>query len=298
MRAGRLLHRDPGQVTITGRRRAFYGNTRKEVQAWIRATVNESERGIVPARGNLSLEKYLAQWLEDVVRHSVARAASPPRAERREHATYDAETVKRLWRSVAGTRWLPFLVLAIKTGLRQGELLGLKWVDFDFVRSALQVRRQLQRDKTLQPTKGRRSRRLDLGEIELAVLREHRARQDERRQNWGEAWEGQDLAFCTDRGRPLGWRDTYRDFRNIMRKAGLESIRFHDLRHTNATLLLEQGVHPKVVQERLGHSDIGVTLDTYSHVTPTMGRDAAKRLDDLLDEGETALVENPQAGPT
>lgn len=233
-----------------------------------------------------------------LVPHNVALAASPPRADRREHATYDAETVKRLWRSVAGTRWLPFLVLAIKTGLRQGELLGLKWVDFDFVHSALQVRRQLQRDKTLQPTKGRRSRRLDLGEIELAVLREHRARQEERRQNWGEAWEGQDLVFCTDRGRPLGWRDTYRDFRNILRKAGLEAIRFHDLRHTNATLLLEQGVHPKVVQERLGHSDIGVTLDTYSHVTPTMGRDAAKRLDDLLDEGETALVENPPEGPT
>jgi integrase len=130
-----------------------------------------------------------------------------------------------------------------------------------------------------------RSRRLDLGQLELAVLREHRARQGERRRHWGDEWEGQDLLFCTDRGRPLGWRDTYRDFRNVLRKAGLEAIRFHDLRHTNATLLLEQGVHPKVVQERLGHSDIGVTLDTYSHVTPTMGRDAAQRLDDLLGEG-------------
>jgi integrase len=228
-----------------------------------------------------------------LVPFNVALAADPPRAARPEYATYDAAKVRRLWRSVEGTRWKPFLVLAIKTGLRQGELLGLKWADIDLAGGALQVRRQLQRDKTFQPTKGQRSRRLDLGQLELQVLAEHKVRQDERRRGWGDAWEGQDLVFCTNRGRPLGWRDVYRDFRGILRKAGLEAIRFHDLRHTNATLLLEQGVHPKVVQERLGHSDIGVTLNTYSHVTPTMGQDAARRLDDLFGEGEEAAGEQP-----
>ena len=133
--------------------------------------------------------------------------------------------------------------------------------------------------------KGRRQRRLDLGALELRALAEHRARQDERRQQWGAEWEGQDLVFTTDRGRPLGWRDVDRDFKLRLAKAGIKAIRFHDLRHTNATLQLEAGIHPKVVQERLGHSDIGVTLDIYSHVTPTMGRDAAKRLDDLFDRG-------------
>ena len=228
-----------------------------------------------------------------LVPFNVALAADPPRAARPEYATYDAAKVRRLWRSVEGTRWKPFLVLAIKTGLRQGELLGLKWSDIDLAGGALQVRRQLQRDKTFQPTKGQRSRRLDLGQLELQVLAEHKVLQDERRRGWGDAWEGQDLVFCTNRGRPLGWRDVYRDFRGILRKAGLEAIRFHDLRHTNATLLLEQGVHPKVVQERLGHSDVGVTLNTYSHVSPTMGRDAAKRLDDLFGEGEEAGEEQP-----
>ena len=133
--------------------------------------------------------------------------------------------------------------------------------------------------------KGRRQRRLDLGAIELRALAAHRARQDERRRHWGEEWAGQDLIFTTDRGRPLGWRDVNRDFHLRLAKAGLPAIRFHDLRHTNATLQLEAGVHPKVVQERLGHSDIGVTLDIYSHVTPTMGRDAARRLDEVFDDG-------------
>jgi integrase len=96
--------------------------------------------------------------------------------------------------------------------------------------------------------------------------------------------DGQDLVFTTDRGRPLGWRDVDRDFNLRLAKAGVREIRFHDLRHTNATLQLEAGIHPKVVQERLGHSDIGVTLDIYSHVTPALGRDAAQRLDEVFDD--------------
>ncbi|HEY8597481.1 MAG TPA: tyrosine-type recombinase/integrase [Thermomicrobiales bacterium] len=229
------------------------------------------------------LRKALNQALKwQLVPLNVALAATPPRAERREYTTYSATQIRQLWSSVAGTRWEAFLILAIKTGLRQGELLGLKWADLDLDAGGLQLRRQLQRDKTFQPTKGRRSRRLDLGTMEIVALREHRARQEDRRHGWGDEWAGEDLVFCTDKGRPLGWRDVARDFKILLNKAGLPEIRFHDMRHTNATLLLEQGIHPKVVQERLGHGDISVTLDTYSHVTPTMGKEAARKLDDLF----------------
>lgn len=345
-----------GQVRLGGRRHTVYGKTRREVQQKIRAAVAEAERGQLPAPENLTLERFLARWLEDVVEgsvatataaayayhvrehlvpglgrhklrslkpeelqglyarllrdglspktvknaHGVARkalgqavawgllatnvalAARPPRVEPRELSALGAEEVRRLWASVADTRWEPFLILAIKTGLRQGELLGLKWADLDLEAGVLQVRRQLLRDKTFGPPKGRRRRRLDLGALEVAALAAHRAEQEGRRRHWGAAWAGQDLVFTTDRGGPLGWRDVDRDFKLRLARAGLPPIRFHDLRHTNATLLLEAGIHAKVVQERLGHSDIGVTLNIYSHVTPTLGRDAARRLDALL----------------
>ena len=229
----------------------------------------------------------------NLVATNVALAAKPPRVERRELATLSAAEVRRMWASVEGTRWKPFLILAIKTGLRQGELLGLRWDDIDFVTGALQVRRQLQRDKTFAAPKGRRQRRLDLGTLELRALAEHRAQQEERRRQLGAAWEGQELIFCTDRGRPLGWRDVDRDFKRRLAKAEVKAIRFHDLRHTNATLQLEAGIHPKVVQERLGHSDISVTLDIYSHVMPTLGREAAQRLDAMLDDDPTREGDNP-----
>lgn len=115
------------------------------------------------------------------------------------------------------------------------------------------------------------------------ALAEHPAQQDERRRHWGAEWAAQDLVFTTDKGRRQGWRDVDRDFKLRVAKAGTKAIRFHDLRHTNATLQFEARMHYKGVQERLGHSDIGVTLDIRSHVTLTLGRDAAQRLDRVFD---------------
>lgn len=98
---------------------------------------------------------------------------------------------------------------------------------------------------------------------------------------WG-AYEDHGLIFCTHRGRPLGWRNVTREFKKYLRAAELRDIRFHDLRHTNATLLLAAGIHPKIVQERLGHSNIRMTIDTYSHLIASMGRAAAEQLDALF----------------
>ncbi|CAA9589019.1 MAG: Integrase [uncultured Thermomicrobiales bacterium] len=355
-------HKDgfAGQVTIEGRRRTFYGKTRREVQGKIRAAVNEGERGIAPSRENLSLEQFLTRWLEEAVRpgvsprtyasydyhvrlhfipalgkrklralqpsdlqglyarllgqglapktvrnahivihkaleqatgwdlapRNVADLVRPPRVERREPNTLSAGEVRRLWAAIAGTRWEALLVLAVATGLRQGEMLGLRWGDLDPGRAALQVRRQLHRDKTYGTPKAKSRRRIDLAAPEIRALARHKARQDALRLARGAAYEDRDLVFCTDLGRPLGWRNVTRAFKRLLGAAGLKDVRFHDLRHTNATLLLEAEVHPKIVQERLGHSTIAVTLDIYSHAIPSLGRGAADRLHEVLGDGE------------
>jgi integrase len=128
-------------------------------------------------------------------------------------------------------------------------------------------------------------RPLDLAEPEAELLREHRRAQDELRLAQGPRWEAHDLVFCTDRGRPLGHRNVSREFKKFVARAGLPDIRFHDLRHSNATLLAAAGVPLKVIQERLGHTDSRTTLGFYGHTTPAMGKEAAQKLRELLHDG-------------
>ena len=234
-----------------------------------------------------ALRHAVEEW--KLVPVNVAQPVRLPQYVPPEHETLSPAEVQQVWQQVAGTRWHAFLVLLVMTGLRQGEILGLKWADLDWSHRILQLRRQLQRDKTFQPTKGRRNRRLDLSELELAALRDHRALQDEDKRRYGERYEDHDLIFCTHRGRPLGWRVVDRDFARILRRAGVKAITFHESRHTYATLALKHGIPAKVVQERLGHSDVAVTLNIYSHVTPGLGQQAVERMHEILGEksGET-----------
>jgi len=113
-------------------------------------------------------------------------------------------------------------------------------------------------------------------------LRKHLDNQDLDRQEAAEKWQENGLIFPTTIGTPMAARNMYEDFRKLLKKIGLPVIRFHDLRHTAATLMLQQGIHPKIVQERLGHADISMTLNTYSHVLPSMQEEAAEKLDELL----------------
>jgi integrase len=119
----------------------------------------------------------------------------------------------------------------------------------------------------------------------MALLKAHRSDQLEERIPLGPAWEPSDLVFTSGLGTQVHPRNLFRAFRSVLRAAGVPEIRFHDLRHTHATLLFKADVHPKIVSERLGHATIGLTLDTYSHVLPGMQRDAVDRLDALLDAG-------------
>src|SRR5205807_7025156 len=188
--------------------------------------------------------------------------------------------VIRLLEAAKGDRLEALYVLAVTTGLRQGELLGLHWDDIDLAGTALRVRHTLHelngRLWIGEPKTRRARRQVDLPAIAVVALRNHRERM---------MIEGHpdELVFCDTRGGPLRKSNLVRrSFLPLLKRAGLPTIRFHDLRHTAATLLLAQGVHPKIVQERLGHSQISLTLDTYSHVLPGMGREAASKLDALL----------------
>lgn len=225
-----------------------------------------------------------------LVPRNVAALASPPKGQSPEFRTLTVEEAKQLGRATQGNRWAPMLLLALTTGLRQGELLGLKWGDIDPVAGVLQVRRQYERDGTFSTPKASSQRRLDLAPAELRAFEIQREAQGRDRERYGDRYSDQDLVFATHQGRPLMHRNVFREFKRLLRKAGLPDIRFHDLRHTNATLMLGQGVHPKVVQERLGHSQVGITLNTYSHVLPGLGREAIERLGAVLHDGEADEV--------
>jgi len=176
---------------------------------------------------------------------------------------------------------------ALLSGMRPEEYLALQWSDVDFERGTAQVNRALVRHKkswSFEKPKTARSRRtVFLPAPLLGKLAAHKRKQAEVRFKLGAAWSNFDLIFCSETGTPLSIPNlTYRYFRPVLEKAELPRIRLYDLRHSCATLLLAENEHPKVVSERLGHASVTLTLDTYSHVLPTMQQGATARLEKLL----------------
>ncbi len=172
---------------------------------------------------------------------------------------------------------------AILTGMRQGELLALRWQDIDWTYGRASVRQTVVRIKNQvlfrEPKTSRSRRTIALPAEVLGALGTLKTDRDNARSLLGVEYADHGLVFCQPNGKPLHAHNlVQRDFRRVARQVGLPRIRFHDLRHTHATLLLREGVHPKVVQERLGHSQISTTLDTYSHVLPGMQEDAGRNL--------------------
>jgi len=226
-----------------------------------------------------------AQW--GLTPRNVAKLVTPPRPARREMATLSPEQARASLEAAEGDRLEALYVLALSTGMRQGELLALRWRDVDLEGGTLQVRATLQRTRDgfqfAEPKTARSRRQVALTKPAVEALRRHRSRQLEERLQMGAAWEDNDLVFANEVGRPIEAGNLIRrSFHPLLDRAGLQHIRFHDLRHTAATLALGKGVHPKIVAEMLGHSQIAVTLDLYSHVTPTMQRQAAEALEAAL----------------
>jgi integrase len=247
--------------------------------------------GFAPASVNklhVALHKALAQAVKwRMIPRNVAEVVKGPRPAPEEIRPLNREQTKTLVEAAKGERFEALYKLAVTTGLRQGELLGLKWEEADLEEGVVRVRRTLARHKgrlVLGEPKTKRSRRtVQLTEAAVEALEEHFGRQMVQWDCLGDLYEDQGLVFATQRGtlvNPTNLRK--RSFEPLLEKAGLPAIRFHDLRHTCATLLLSSNVNPKIVSEMLGHATIAITLDTYSHVLPNMQKGATLVLEETL----------------
>jgi integrase len=351
------------RITLpNGKRKAYYGKTRKEVQQKLTAALRDQQQGLPVVCERQTVAQFLTRWLDDTAKHRVrpgtfrryrelvqlhtlptlgklplskltpqhlsqlygerldaglsartveflhrtlhcafkeavlwglivrnpADAVKPPKPQRPPIRPLNHEQAHALLRAADGDPLEALYVAALMTGMRQGELLGLHWADLDWDAGRLQVRHTLQWHKggewTLdEPKTGHSRRSIRLPVSALQALKAHRARQAEQRLPMGAAWEDNGLVFCNGLGRPLEPTNLlHRSYKRLLERAGLAHVRFHDLRHTYATLALRDGVPVKVVSETLGHASITLTLDTYSHVLPDMQDDAAARMERLL----------------
>lgn len=230
-----------------------------------------------------------------LVARNVCELVEPPRKERFEMQALTIEQGQKFLEILRGHKWEALYILALVTGLRRGEILGLKWQDLQFSTGKLQVQRILSRVLADTPEKKhvyveaepktQRSRRsIDVAPFALVALKEHRVRQLEAKLKAGQNWEEHDYIFCTFGGRHLNPNYVVDELKKLLKRAGLPDIRFHDLRHSVASLLFAMEVHPKIVQELLGHSNISITMDIYSHMLPGMQQEAVKKLDQALQQ--------------
>ena len=237
-----------------------------------------------------SLSKRTVQFIHSVLHKSFDQAlrwnlvprnvfdlVDAPHPNRKTMTVWSREQARRFLKFVEEDRLYPLYTLAIATGMREGEILGLYWEDVDFIKSEINVQRAIQylvgKGLTITEPKTKSSRRsITVARFAMDTLRNH----------FDKAEIKTGLVFRTSQNTPFSPRNIVRHFKLMTKKAGLPEIRFHDLRHTAATLMLSGGIHPKVVQEMLGHSQISLTLDTYSHVVPTMQKEAADKMDVLL----------------
>lgn len=237
------------------------------------------------------LHKALKQAvLWNMIPRNPTDAASRPRPVRTEMKTLSEDEVRRLFEASEDDRLHALWVVLTTTGVRLGEALGLRWEDVDLTRGRITIRRALQRHRGkglvfVEPKTQRSRRTIHLAHGTISALQRHkRGVQAQERLHAGPAWQEHNLVFATEIGRPLDGGQVNARFHRALDGANLPDLRVHDLRHTAATLLLIQGVHPKIVQEMLGHSTITLTLDTYSHVAPALHAEVALKMEALFAE--------------
>ena len=219
-----------------------------------------------------------------------AQAAKPPRVSRGAREAWTASELRKFLEVAESDRMYAAAFVAATTGMRRSEVLGVAWNCVDLDSALLEVTQTLVmvgNDPVLVgDTKTARSRRqVALDDATVTVLREHRRLRLAERLAWGEAWRNHGLVFCQEDGTPVRPDWFTRWVNRTARESGVKMIGTHGLRHTWATLALKAGVHVKVVSERLGHASVATTMDIYSHVLPSMQREAAQVVTDLILEG-------------
>ena len=218
-----------------------------------------------------------------------------PRLEKNEMKHLSAEETAKFLQAAKDTKHFVVFLLAIESGMRPEEYLSLQWKDIDFDQKVLSVRRAIVWKRkgggfTFTEPKTKKSRRsIPISNSVINVLKTHRRKQLEAKLKLGAAYENLDLVFASEAGTPIQPKNLIdRHFKPLLKKAEVPDIRLYDLRHTTASLLLSAGENPKVVSERLGHASIVLTLDTYSHVLPTMQESATNKLEELM-QGKQAI---------
>ena len=231
-----------------------------------------------------------------LVSRNVAALVDAPRIPHKDIKPLGPDDARALLAAARGSRYELAYILGLNLGLRRGEILGLRWSDIDLEKGSLRVSQSMQRLKTGSDARGHKSelrasetksdgsrRTITLPESVQKGIRAHRARQLEDRLAAGLRWQGADLVFTNAIGKPLEPVLLHREYKKLLSAANLPStLRFHDLRHSAASLLLAQGVHARAIMELLGHSSITVTMNVYGHVMPAMMREAANTMEALL----------------
>ena len=238
-----------------------------------------------------TLRTMLAEAVRDeLVERNVASIVRGPRIDHEEVRPWSLDEAATFLAAAREHRLSALFAVGVAVGLRRGELLALVWDDVDLDGGILRVRRTVQRLRgqglVFGPPKSIRSRRsIPLPESSRAALLSYRERQEVERLTAGDSWQESGLVFTTSVGTVVEPRNLSRIFEHLVERSGVRRIRFHDLRHTCASLLLAQGVSPRVVMDVLGHSQLSITMDLYSHVMPSALRDAAVAMDRALSEG-------------
>jgi integrase len=251
-----------------------------------RGTVQFSPRSVQYMHSVLSRAlNRAAKW--DLVPRNVCKLVAPPRVPRRLVDPLSPDNARHFLDAAANIRNAALYIVTMALGLRKGEALGLRWPNVDLEAGTVRVEHALQRRKgeglkLVEPKSDRSHRTLPLPDFAVRALRAHRARQLQERLVAGSRWKDTGHVFTTGIGTPMDERRVHAEFKKLLVTAELPPMRFHDLRHTAASLLLAQGVHPRVVMETLGHSQISLTLNTYSHVMPSALRDAADKMQALF----------------
>jgi integrase len=243
------------------------------------------------------LRSALAQALKwGLVARNSAALVTPPRITRKTIEPLDPKSARELLEVSRGSRFEPIYVTTLTLGLRRGEVLGLRWSDVDLEKRTLHISQSLQRLLTGSDVNGKKSalqatetktdgsrRSLALPDSVIRALKARRVKQAEERLAAGAEWKDCGLVFTTATGRAVEPKVLHREYKSLLKKAELPTtLRFHDLRHSAASLLLAEGVHPRAIMELLGHSSITVTMNVYGHVMPAMMREAADKMDAIL----------------
>jgi integrase len=233
-----------------------------------------------------------------LLKNNPALDATPPKVPKRKFDPWTKEETKKFLNVAKENKNETIFESFVFTGGRRGEMLGLKWPDIDFENGKIRIVRSLARTRKrglfLKDVKTPSSRRqISISPYLVEKLLNHKAMQETQKKMLGEHYNDQGMVFCTYDGNFKDPRNLLREFNRYIKKAGVPKITLHDLRHLHATLLMINGENPKVVSERLGHSDVGVTLDLYSHVTSDLQEGAANRFEDMFfkDSTENALVD-------